>query len=147
MSDVRPRFGSLRDGVTVVQGALLLVAVILVGTLLSGAGRTRAARAQGPGPGGPGSGGFQGGPPPFGGRGPMGQELKVVKQFDKDKDGRLNNEERKVARGWLAENGPGNRGFFGGGRRGGRGMAPGTPGRALKPTDVKTYTTQPLYDP
>ena len=147
MSDVRPRFAWLRDGVTVAQGALLLVAVILVGTLLSGAGRTRAARAQGPGPGGPGPGGVQGGPPPFGGRGPMGQELKVVKQFDKDKDGRLNNDERKVARAWLVENGPGNRGFFGGGRRGGRGMAAGTPGRALKPTDVKTYSNQPLYDP
>jgi hypothetical protein len=144
----RPRSGWLRDGVTVAQGALLLVAVILIGTLLSGAGRPRAARAQGPGPGGPAPGGFQGGPPPpFGGRGPMGQELKVVKQFDKDKDGRLNNDERKVARGWLADNGSGGRGFFGGGRRGGRGMTSGTPGRALKPTDVKTYTNQPLYDP
>src|SRR5262245_15220657 len=121
MPDVRTRFAWLRDGVTVAQGALLLVAVILIGTLLSGAGRPRTARAQGPGPGGPGPGGFQGGPPPpFGGRGPMGQELKVVKQFDKDKDGRLNNDERKVARGWLSENGPGSRGFFGGGRRGGR---------------------------
>ena len=107
---VRPRFVWLRDGVTVAQGALLLVAVILVGTLLSGAGRPRAARAQGPGPGGPGPGGFQGGPPPpFGGRGPMGQEQKIVRQFDKDKDGRLNNEERKAARAWLAENSFGGR--------------------------------------
>ena len=143
----RPRFGWLRDGVTVAQGALLLVAVILIGTLLSGAGRPRAARAQGPGPGGPGPGGFQGGPPPpFGGRGPMGQEQKVVKQFDKDKDGRLNTEERKAARAWLAENSFGGRGF-GGGRRGGRGITPGTPGRALKPADVKIYKDQPLYDP
>jgi hypothetical protein len=133
--------------VTVAQGALLLVAVILIGTLLSGAGRPRAARAQGPGPGGPGPGGFQGGPPPpFGGRGPMGQEQKVVKQFDKDKDGRLNTEERKAARAWLAENSFGGRGF-GGGRRGGRGITPGTPGRALKPADVKIYKDQPLYDP
>jgi hypothetical protein len=144
---VRLRFAWLRDGVTVAQGALLLVAVILVGTLLSGAGRPRAARAQGPGPGGPGPGGLQGGPPPFGGRGPMGQELKIVKQFDKDKDGRLNHDERKVARGWLAENSFGGRGFFGGGRRGGRGLPPGTPGRALGPTEVKTYTDQPLYAP
>jgi hypothetical protein len=143
----RPRFGWLRDGVTVAQGALLLVAVILIGTLLSGAGRPEAARAQGPGPGGPGPGGFQGGPPPpFGGRGPMGQEQKVVKQFDKDKDGRLNTDERKTARAWLAENSFGGRGF-GGGRRGGRGMTPGTPGRALKPADVKIYKDQPLYDP
>jgi hypothetical protein len=143
----RPRFEWLRDGVTVAQGALLLVAVILIGTLLSGAGRPRAARAQGPGPGGPGPGGFQGGPPPpFGGRGPMGQEQKVVKQFDKDKDGRLDTDERKTARAWLAENSFGGRGF-GGGRRGGRGITPGTPGRALKPADVKIYKDQPLYDP
>jgi hypothetical protein len=143
----RPRFEWLRDGVTVAQGALLLVAVILIGTLLSGAGRPRAAPAQGPGPGGPGPAGFQGGPPPpFGGRGPMGQEQKVVKQFDKDKDGRLNTDERKTARAWLAENSFGGRGF-GGGRRGGRGMTPGTPGRALKPADVKIYKDQPLYDP
>jgi hypothetical protein len=143
----RPGFEWLRDGVTVAQGALLLVAVILIGTLLSGAGRPRAARAQGPGPGGPGPGGFQGGPPPpFGGRGPMGQEQKVVKQFDKDKDGRLDTDERKTARAWLAENSFGGRGF-GGGRRGGRGITPGTPGRALKPADVKIYKDQPLYDP
>jgi spore coat protein CotH len=144
---VRPRFGWLRDGVTVAQGALLLVAVILIGTLLSGGGRPRAARAQGPGPGGPGPGRFQGGPPPpFGGRGPMGQEQKIVKQFDKDKDDRLNTTERKVARAWLAENGCCGGGLFGG-RRGGRGITPGTPGRALKPADVKAYTNQPLYDP
>src|SRR4029453_10086727 len=143
----RPRFGWLRDGVTVAPGALLLVAVILIGTLLSGAGRPRAARAQGPGPGGPGPGGFQGGPPPpFGGRGPMGQEQKVVKQFDKDKDGRLNTEERKAARAWLAENSFGGRGFGGGGA-GGPVFPRGTPGRALKPADVKIYKDQPLYDP
>jgi len=143
---VRPRFGWLRDGVTVAQGALLLVAVILIATLVSGAGRPRAVRAQGPGQGGPGPGGFQGGPP-FGGRGPMGQEQKIVKRFDKDKDDRLNAEERKAARAWLAENSFGGRGF-GGGRRGGRGgIVPGTPGRTLKPADVKAYTNQPLYDP
>src|SRR6185503_20849500 len=100
--NVRPRFGWLRDGVTVAQGALLLVAIILIGTLASGAGRARPVRAQGPGPGGPGQGGGPGGPQgPFGGRGPMGQEQKLVKQFDKDKDDRLNAEERKAARAWL----------------------------------------------
>src|SRR3954471_7095293 len=93
----RSRFGWLRDGVTVAQGALLLVALILVGTLLSGAGRTRPARAQGQAAQAPGPGGFPGGPPPFGGRGPMGQEQKVLAQFDKDKDHRLNAEERKAA--------------------------------------------------
>src|SRR5688572_18403039 len=122
---VRPPFGWLRDGVTVAQGALLLVAVILIGTLLSGAGRTPAVRAQGPGGPGPGMapGGFQGGPPPaFGRGGQMGQNRKIVEQFDRDNDERLNLEERKRARAWLAENSFGGRGF-GGGRRGGRGMA------------------------
>ena len=135
----------LRDWVTITQGALLLVAIILIGTLISGAGRPRAARAQGPG--GPG-GGFQGGPQgPFG-RGPMGQqEQKLVKQFDKNKDDRLDNDERKAARAWLAENGGGGRGFGGGRRGGGRGMAAGSPGRALKPADVKSYGNEPLYDP
>ena len=102
----------LRDWVTITQGALLLVAIILIGTLMSGAGRPRAARAQGPGGfGGPG-GGSPGGPQgPFG-RGPMGQpEQKLVPQFDKNKDDRLDIEERKAARAWLAENGGGGRGF------------------------------------
>ena len=65
--------------------------------------------AQGPG----GQGGFPGGPPGpggFGRGGPMGEEQKLVKQFDKNKDDRLDAAERKAARGWLAENG---------GRRGG----------------------------
>ena len=138
----------LRDWVTITQGALLLVAIILIGTLLSGAGRPRAVRAQGPGgSGGPG-GGFPGGPQgPFG-RGPMGQpEQKLVPQFDKNKDGRLDIEERKAARAWLAENGGGGRGFGGGRRGGGRGMAAASPGRALKPADVKAYGNEPLYDP
>src|SRR4051812_17974807 len=46
-------------------------------------------------PGGP--GGFRMGG--FGG--PMGQIRKLVKQFDKDGDGRLNEEERKAAREFL----------------------------------------------
>jgi hypothetical protein len=133
------------DWITITQGALLVVAVILIGTMISGAGRPRAVRAQGPGgPGGP--GGFQGGPPgPFG-RGPMGgPEQRLVKQFDKNKDNRLDAEERKAARAWLAENASG-RGF-GGRRGGGRGIAAGTPGRPLKPADVKSYGGEALYDP
>src|SRR5215207_2114734 len=146
-----PKSRVLRDWVSITQGALLLVAIILIGTLISGAGRPRAVRAQGAGgPGGPGGGGgFQGGPPgPFG-RGPMGQpEQKLVTQFDKNKDDRLDIDERKTARAWLAENGSGGRGF-GGGRRGGggRGVAVASPGRALKPADVKSFANEPLYDP
>src|SRR2546426_12826599 len=46
------------------------------------------------GPGGPGGRGF-------GGPGGMQQETKLLKQFDKDGDGRLNSAERKAARGLL----------------------------------------------
>jgi spore coat protein CotH len=76
-----------------------------------------------------------------------GPEQKLVSQFDKNKDDRLDAEERKAARAWLAENGSRGRGFGGGRRGGGRGMAPGTPGRALTPTEVKAYGNEPLYDP
>ena len=75
------------------------------------------------------------GPPPFGpgGFGPGGpggpggmmqQETKLVKQFDKDGDKRLNAEERKAARAFLSQQGA-RRGP--GGRRGGR-RASGRPG-------------------
>ena len=47
-------------------------------------------RRMGPPPGGPGGPG-----------GPMGQERKLVKQFDKNGDGRLNKQERQSAREFL----------------------------------------------
>src|SRR5688572_9693934 len=54
------------------------------------------------------------GPRPFGMRGgPMMEEQKVVEQFDKNKDKRLDALERKAARAWLATNCPGRRGFGG----------------------------------
>ena len=135
-----------RDGVSLAQAALLLFAMILIATLVSGAGRVRPARAQAPAPA-PADRVAQGGPPmgPFGGRGPMGQERQIVAQFDTNKDDRLDAEERKAARAWLAENGSGGRGF--GGRRGRGGMAAGAPGRKLTPAEVKTYGAEPLYDP
>ena len=77
---------------------------------------------------------------------PMGQERKLVAQFDRNGDKRLDAEERKAAREWLATQpatGFGGRGGFG---RGG----PPTPvvsGRKLAPADVKAYpATVPLYD-
>jgi len=88
---------------------------------------------------------------------PMGGERKLVDQFDKDGDKRLNTAERNAAREFLASNpgggpggpgGPGGRGGRGGpgmGGRGGRGMAPATTGIAVSPADVKPATT-PLYD-
>ncbi len=102
-------------------------------------------------PGGPPQGGSSG--PPFGegrqgGRGPGGgpQEIKLVKQFDRDGDGMLNATERQAARAAIAGQG------FGPGR-GGRmgpmgfgGNATGSPGRKLAPADVKSGGSAPLYE-
>ena len=129
--------------VTMVQAALLGVVAGLSGYLLLTNILHAPARAQGPG-----VGGFQG-PPGFGPGGfPGGGERKVVAQFDKNGDNRLDSAERKAARESLAAD-PGPRGF---GRRGGRGgfgrggMSPGSPGPKLTPSDVKSYPTAPLYD-
>ena len=106
--------------------------------------------------GGPGFGGPPGfGPGGFGPGGPggmMGQETPLVKEFDKDGDGRLNNDERKAARASLAQK-PRNRGPGGfGGRRGGFGgpgesQTPPQPGPKLSPAEVKSFPDAPLYDP
>jgi hypothetical protein len=98
--------------------------------------------------------------------------VKLVKQFDRDGDKRLNAEERSTARAWLATNvqqgpmgrggpggpgGPGGRGGFGGpggpGGRGGPGgpggpgnREPGKPGARLTPADVKSFGGAPVYD-
>ncbi len=102
-----------------------------------------------------------GGPPPFGRGGPggpggfMGQQFKLVKQFDKNGDGWLNKEERQAAREHLKKERAGGRGGFGRGRGGfgppgmfGRGNqeAP-KPGPQVKPADVATYPKAPLYEP
>src|SRR5437868_12426630 len=111
---------------------------------------------DGPPPFGP------GGPPPFGRGGPggpggfMGQQRKLVKQFDKNGDGWLNNEERHAAREFLKKERAegGGRGGFGRGRGGfgppgmfGRGNqeAP-KPGPQVKPADAPTYAKAPLYE-
>ena len=77
-----------------------------------------------PGQGGPGGPGGQGGMV-FGG-GPMAAQRKILKQFDKDGDGRLNKEERTAAREFLKKDGGGRRGFPGGpgGPGGRRGFGP-----------------------
>lgn len=100
-------------------------------------------------PGGP--GGF--GPPGGGGPGgPMQRERQLVKQFDKDDDGRLNKDERQAARDSMKSDG-GRRGGFGppGGGPSGRGpfggqSEPGKPGPRVSPDDV-TPSDAPLYDP
>lgn len=113
---------------------------------------TVAARAQAPdgppggGPGGP--GGFGGG-----GGGPMGgvqATRELVKDFDKDGDGRLNATERKAARESLskeAAEGKGQRRGFGGRPGGGNRGEPTSPGPKISPAEVKTYPASvPLYD-
>ncbi len=96
---------------------------------------------------------------PFGfgpGRGgPMGgAERKLVKQFDKNDDGWLNQTERKAAR--EAPNSQPQRGRGGLGRRGpgGRGGGPfggdeeGKPGPKVSPDEVQTFSPEvSLYDP
>jgi hypothetical protein len=71
------------------------------------------------------------------GRGP---ERELVKTFDKNADGRLDNAERRAAR--SAAGGQGG-GFFSRGRRGG---AVPRPGRAMTPADVRPAGSAPLYD-
>src|SRR5881396_3697579 len=84
------------------------------------------------------------GPQGPGGRG--GQEIKIVKQFDKNGDGWLNAEERKAARQYVTSQGfGGERGF--GPRGGGRGgFGPAAKGETIRPADVKTYPNAPFYD-
>lgn len=77
-------------------------------------------------------------------------ETKLVQQFDKDGDKRLNKEERKEARAFIAGQ-RGNRGPGGpGGRRGGfggprDGQEPPKPGPRVSTADVVSYPNAPLY--
>ena len=111
--------------------------------------------------------GFGFGPPggfggPGGGPGGPGgsRQRQLVKQFDKDGDGRLNNDERQAARDSMKSEG-GRRGGFGppgggpggpGGGPGGRGnpfgggSEPGKPGPRVSSDDVAPIDA-PLYDP
>ena len=110
--------------------------------------------AQPPPGGGPGQppGGFGGPGGPGGPGGMMGGPRKIVAQFDADKDGKLNADERKAAREFLKKDGGGRKGMFGGkgppGGFGGKGKAdPPKPGPKVAPADVKAYPAAGLYDP
>ena len=138
--------------VTRVQVGLLAVTAVLCGFVGMAFGPLSRTSAQGP------PGGFRGqGPGGPGGRGGFGgmqqQERKVLDQFDKDKNKRLDLAERTAARAWLASqpaSGPGGfGGRRGGGGPGGRGgFATPTPGAKLAPADVKSYPASvSLYDP
>ncbi len=97
------------------QLAILAFAAALLPAQFPGGGPGR-------GPGGPGG---RGGPGGF----PMGAgERKLIKDFDKDGDGKLNALERKAARESLN-----------------RRTRP-APGPKLAPAQVKQYTKEPLYD-
>lgn len=91
-----------------------------------------------------------GGPPPFGPGGFLGQQRKLVKQFDKNGDGWLNQEERQAAREFLKKERAegGGRGGFGPPGMFGRGNqeAP-KPGPRVKPADVPSYPKASLYEP
>jgi len=81
----------------------------------------------------------------------MQQETKVLKQFDKNGNGRLDAAERKAAREWLTkerEEGRAGRGRGFGPRGFGGGAAePAEPGQKLTPGTVKAFGNEPLYDP
>lgn len=123
---------------TRIRLALLFVAAAILTSVPSA--------QQGPpmGPGGPGGG-------------PNQPERKLVDQFDTDKDGRLNTDERNAAREFLASTpaqgpgggrmgGRGGRGGPGGpGGRGGAPAGPAAPGPKIAPADV-TPATAGLYD-
>ena len=91
-----------------------------------------------------GFGGPGGGPGGPGGPGGMGQRRELLPQFDKDGDGYLNTVERKAAREYLAAQPRRGRG---GGMFGGGSSIVGKPGPKLKPSDVKSYGSEKLYDP
>jgi hypothetical protein len=68
-------------------------------------------------------------------------EMQLVKQYDKDGDGRLNRDERKAARAAVGGADQGFRPFRGG-------SATPSAGPRLAPADVRPpYPTTPLYDP
>lgn len=82
-----------------------------------------------------------------GGFGPMQPDRKVVAQFDRDGNKRLDAAERKAARDWLATQPAGGFGGRRGGPFGGGAAAVTEPGRKLTPGDVQAYPGAPVYDP
>lgn len=87
---------------------------------------------------------------PMGFMGPMREERKVLKQFDKDEDGILNADERAEARNFLKSD-AGRRGMRGpmGPRRGfgGEDAEPPKPGPRVSPDDVQRFPKESLYAP
>lgn len=91
-----------------------------------------------------------GGPPGMGGPPGPTEDRKIVSQFDKNGDARLDAAERKAAREFLAKEKAEGRGPRRPGPRG-RGentnSVPPQPGPRVSAADVKTFGTESLYDP
>jgi spore coat protein CotH len=120
------------------------VRALLIGLVLSVVASTVVAQPpEGPGRGFFGPPGF--GPPGgFGGPGgPMGQERKLVEEFDTDGDGRLNAEERATAREEMPPESERRGPRFGGNQD----REPPKPGIQVSPKEVETYSDTDLYDP
>ncbi len=104
---------------------------------------------RGPGPGGPGGGRGPGGPGGMGGVQPV---TKIVDKFDRNGDGRLNLEERKEARAFLAKEVAEGRGRRGPGGRGGPPFGGGGDSPAAKPgpkvtvAEARTFPKESFYD-
>ncbi|HWB29105.1 MAG TPA: CotH kinase family protein [Vicinamibacterales bacterium] len=100
-------------------------------------------------PGGPGPGGPPDGRGGFGGFGGVQAEQKLVAQFDKDGNKRLDAAERAAALDYVESQGGGRRGGFGrrgGGPFGGSAATP-SPGPRVARDSVKTYPASvPFYD-
>ena len=96
------------------------------------------------GRGGPGGPGF--GPPGSGPGGPK-ETKKLVKEYDQDKNGWLNQQERAKAR-EAAKDGGGQRGGFGppGGRRGRGNQQPAKAGKKIAISEVKYFPKAALYE-
>ena len=81
---------------------------------------------------------------------PGGQTRKLVKDFDKNGDGWLNQDERVLARESAKSGGFGGKGFGGkgfGGKGGfGKGVEPSRPGPKVSPGEVAHYPNAKLYD-
>lgn len=133
-----------------VAPTVALLGFLLVWTSSEGQGQPPGGKDGFGQPGGkgfgqPGRGGF-GQPGGKGGFGFGGETRKLVKDFDKNRDGWLNKEERQAAR-ESAKRAGGPKGGFGGPRGGfGRGE-PGRPGPKVDPSEVKNYPGASLYEP
>lgn len=99
---------------------------------------------------GPPGGMGPGGPGGFGPGGPGGnrEDRKLVKEFDHDENGWLDQKERAQARVAATSESGERRGFGPPGGRRGRGNRPAPePGPQVKPDQVQTYANADMYDP